>query len=172
MAALDFPSSPTVGQIFPSPAVVGVPVYRWDGEKWTTQGAAFDIIPSGTVMVFYQAGAPTGWTQVVAHNDKALRVVSGVGGASGGANPFSTVMAQTVVGDTTLSGNQMPSHSHNEGADTGTGATAGRIAYGSTNATQAFTNNTTGTAGGGLSHNHTIAMNIQYIDTILASRNS
>ena len=35
---LDFPASPTNGQKFPQPAVAGVPVYTWDGEKWTTAG--------------------------------------------------------------------------------------------------------------------------------------
>jgi hypothetical protein len=40
MAALDFPASPTVNQQYPSPAVTGVPVYTWDGEKWTTKGGA------------------------------------------------------------------------------------------------------------------------------------
>jgi hypothetical protein len=34
--AFDFPNSPTVGQIFqPS---TGMPTYRWDGVRWTTQG--------------------------------------------------------------------------------------------------------------------------------------
>jgi len=33
--ALDFPSSPTVGQTFPNPPQPGVPLYAWDGEKWT-----------------------------------------------------------------------------------------------------------------------------------------
>jgi len=33
---LDFPSAPTVGQKYPQPPVAGVPVYSWDGEKWTT----------------------------------------------------------------------------------------------------------------------------------------
>ena len=32
---IDFPSSPTIGQTRPSPPVTGVPVYTWDGEKWT-----------------------------------------------------------------------------------------------------------------------------------------
>jgi hypothetical protein len=36
--ALDFPSSPTVGQQYPSPPVSGVATYTWDGEKWTTFG--------------------------------------------------------------------------------------------------------------------------------------
>jgi hypothetical protein len=33
---LDFPSAPTVGQKYPQPPLAGVPVYSWDGEKWTT----------------------------------------------------------------------------------------------------------------------------------------
>jgi hypothetical protein len=40
MTALNFPASPTAGQTFPSPPVSGMPVYTWDGEKWTTQGGA------------------------------------------------------------------------------------------------------------------------------------
>lgn len=35
---LDFPSSPSVGQLYPNPAIAGVPVYRWDGTVWTNQG--------------------------------------------------------------------------------------------------------------------------------------
>lgn len=53
--ALDFPNSPTTGQLFPSPAVVGVPTYRWDGTEWVagSGGAAgtaiyvSDTPPSG-----------------------------------------------------------------------------------------------------------------------------
>lgn len=108
MAAMDFPSAPVVGQLYPTPPVAGVPVYRWDGEKWTTQGAALDVIPSGTKMLFCQAAAPAGWVQDTTHNDKALRVVSGVGGGSGGSNSFSTVMAQTVVGNHTLTLGETP----------------------------------------------------------------
>ena len=106
--ALNFPDTPSVGQLFPSPAVVGVPVYRWDGTKWTTQGSAIDAIPSGTKMLFWQAAAPTGWTQDTTQNDKALRVVSGVGGVAGGTNSFSTVMAQSVVGNHTLTLGETP----------------------------------------------------------------
>ena len=31
---LDFPNSPTVGQIYPSPATAGIPQWRWDGAEW------------------------------------------------------------------------------------------------------------------------------------------
>ena len=66
-------------------------------------------IQAGTVMLFYQAAAPTGWTKLTTQNDKALRVVSGSGGVAGGTNPFSTVMAQAATGNHTLSRAELPS---------------------------------------------------------------
>lgn len=65
------------------------------------------FFPSGTRMLFQQTAAPTGWTKDTTHNDKALRIVSGSVG-SGGTNAFSTVMAQTTVGATTLTAAQVP----------------------------------------------------------------
>ena len=44
-------------------------------------------------MLFYQSSAPTGWTKVTSHNNKALRVVSGSGGGSGGSNAFTSMFA-------------------------------------------------------------------------------
>jgi hypothetical protein len=40
---INFPNAPTVGQLYPQPPVAGVPIYRWDGEKWTTTGAPMAI---------------------------------------------------------------------------------------------------------------------------------
>lgn len=128
------------------------------------------IIPAGTVMLFYQASAPTGWTKITTQNDKALRVVSGSGGVAGGTNAFSTVMAQTVVGSTTLTTAQIPSHTHTytvPNATTLNGLNCGANA----NVVSSFTAGTaTGSAGTGGSHNHTITMSIQFIDVILASK--
>lgn len=77
--------------------------------------AKVDAFPSGTVMLFAQTAAPTGWTKSTAHNDKALRVVSG-SASSGGSVAFSTAFASQAVagtvGDTTLTTNQIPSHTH------------------------------------------------------------
>lgn len=76
---------------------------------------------SGTVLLFYQAAAPTGWVQVVTQNDKALRVVSGAtGGTAGGTTAFSTVFASrtpagSLGGSTasyTLTTTDIPIHSH------------------------------------------------------------
>jgi hypothetical protein len=89
------------------------------------QSASF---PSGTALLFQQTSAPTGWTKVTTHNDKALRVVSGSAG-SGGSVAFSTAFAsQSItgsvsgsvtgsVGATTLSESQIPSHVHVFGGD-------------------------------------------------------
>jgi len=67
-------------------------------------------------MVFYQASAPTGWTKSTAHDNKALRVVSGSGGGSGGSWPLSS-------GDTSSSGgshtHSTPSHSHSHSLSAG-----------------------------------------------------
>lgn len=66
-------------------------------------------VPSGSVMLFYNAAAPTGWTRVTAHHDKALRVVGNTaGGVAGGTNPFSTVQAQSNVGNHTLTLGELP----------------------------------------------------------------
>lgn len=111
----------------------------------TINSSVTSPIPTGTVMLFYQASAPTGWTQVTTQNNKALRVVSGTGGGTGGTTAFTSVftnqtptftgsngtlaVANTTaggsvslsaggsVGATTLSAAQMPSHSHTARVD-------------------------------------------------------
>lgn len=67
--------------------------------------------PAGTNMVFYQAAAPTGWTQVKTYTDMALRVVSTAGGGIGGTHNLSSPpsTAHTHTG---------PLHSHTGGAHT------------------------------------------------------
>jgi hypothetical protein len=90
----------------------------------TQLNSKYGIIPQGKTSVFYQASAPTGWTKSVTHNNKALRVVSGTGGGSGGTIDFTTafpisrksfdvtVTVTGTVGNTTLTTPQIPSHNH------------------------------------------------------------
>jgi hypothetical protein len=88
--------------------------------------------------------------------------------SSGGANAFSTVMAQTVVGSHALTVAEMPSHGH--GVTGGTGAGDGSVVGAGTGATIAlsgFTGITVSNNGGGGSHNHTITLAIAYADCIL-----
>jgi hypothetical protein len=138
-------------------------------------------IPVGTVMLFYQSAAPTGWTQVTTQNNKALRVVSGTGAGTGGSVAFTTAFASQAVsgsvgtsGATTLSTSQMPSHNHEE---SGAYASANGAGYGVSDAQAIGT--TTGSTGGGGSHTHAggtftgtaINLAVQYIDIIIASKN-
>jgi hypothetical protein len=53
-------------------------------------------IPAGTVMLFVQTAAPTGWTKSTTHDNKALRVVSGTA-SSGGTVAFTTAFASKSV---------------------------------------------------------------------------
>jgi hypothetical protein len=50
--AINFPNAPTVGQLWPSPAVAGQPVYQWDGQKW--------IVQAGGTSPVYIGDAPPG----------------------------------------------------------------------------------------------------------------
>ena len=152
-----------------------------DNSEQTT--AAVTAFPSGTVMLFVQSTAPTGWTKSTAHNDKALRVVSGAVG-SGGSVAFSTAFAsQSIsaswsgsIGATTLSIAQIPSHTHGyEGwfgtQVLGTLDTFGGWAQGTYD---------TGATGGGGSHTHSVSgsvavnsinMAVQYVDVIICTKN-
>jgi hypothetical protein len=85
-----------------------------------------DPFPSGTVMVFYQTAAPTGWTKSTSHNDKALRVVSGNGGGNGGTHDLTSPpsLAHTHTGAAHVHSIGAHSHSDNFSASAHTLSTA------------------------------------------------
>lgn len=129
-------------------------------------GAGTTDFPSGTVMLFAQTSAPTGWTKVTTHNDKALRVVSG-SASSGGVQPFSTVFGRVTTDPTTITQSTMASHAHfftgfNSGSINGApvAATGGK-------APEYLTTS----AGGDGAHVHGMDIRVQYVDVILATRN-
>jgi len=137
------------------------------------------VIPSGTLMLFQQTAAPTGWTKQTTHNNKALRVVSGTA-SSGGTSSFTTVFTDQTptlsggsVASTTLSTTQIPSHTHSSYDSLYATATSGDgVAY----IVQA---GNTGATGGSGSHTHSftpptssaITLDVQYVDLIIASKN-
>jgi len=48
---INFPSSPAINDIYPTPAVAGVPQYKWDGTAWVAvAGAAQFVLKSGDTM--------------------------------------------------------------------------------------------------------------------------
>jgi hypothetical protein len=154
--------------------------------------------PAGTQLVFAQATAPVGWTQVVnaSYNDAAIRITAGSGGATGGSLGFSTLFSATStysgginitsgqVGNTTLSVNQMASHNHTQSTRArrpwagATGAEGSPNSFGSQISDTLTTTNT----GGSQSHTHSLVgvsavgnftsnFSVKYIDMIVASKN-
>jgi hypothetical protein len=139
-------------------------------------------IPVGTVMLFYQSAAPTGWTQVTTQNNKALRVVSGTGAGTGGSVAFTTAFASQAVsgtvgtsGATTLSTAQMPSHAHNTNIQNrqncGGGASVSACGNGTYIDTSGQGSGGSHTHGGGTFTGTAINLAVQYIDVIIASKN-
>ena len=55
-------------------------------------------IPAGTAWFFHQTNSPTGWTKIVTHNDKTLRVVSGSVGSGGNIGVSSAFTSRTPFG--------------------------------------------------------------------------
>ena len=175
----------------------------------TTAVGNAEPFPSGTSMLFQQTAAPTGWTKQTTHDDKALRIITGTVG-TGGSVAFSTALGSgaTVAGgtvsgnpgsnlsvsvsgniaNTTLSTNQIPSHSHSYVKPN----SAARPGYQSSRASVSTGNANTGNTGGGGSHNHshnlsgslsgnvtagnlavgasTAAINVNYVDFIIANK--
>jgi hypothetical protein len=128
--------------------------------------------PAGTLMLFQQTSAPTGWTKQTTHNDKALRVVSGTA-SSGGTNSFSSMFASRTSDATTLSIAQIPSHAHSELSMTADSSIIGRgpdVGAASDYEFYQYGTNT-GANGGSGSHTHTYDMRVQYVDLIIAQKN-
>ena len=166
----------------------------------TTQTTAPYYFPTGTVLLFYQASAPTGWTQVTSLNDYDLRLVSGAGGTTGGTTAYSTVFTNQTptisntgtVGATTLSLSQIPSHAHGFSGEYGSGyaipisGPVGGGAYGIPDGSlnggyrPTAAASSTDSQGGGGSHTHSfsgsatssaITLNVRYANVIICSKN-
>ena len=136
-------------------------------------GVAEGGVPAGSVMLFHQDAAPTGWTKDTAAtlNNSALRVVTSTAWASGkqGATEFTTVFGSGLgTGGLTLSESHMPSHTHatqfREDSNAG-----GNVPYSSASSTGGALVDTDAT-GGGTSHNHTLSLDLNYINMIIASK--
>jgi len=145
-----------------------------NGTTWSSAA----IIPSGTVMLFVQTSAPTGWTKSVAYNDRALRVVSGTAG-TGGSVAFATAFASQgvsgTVGNHTLTTAEIPSHTHIVGTYLNDPCgSAGYIGEVSATGPASYTSSTS-PAGSGGAHNHSfsgtaINLAVQYVDVIIATK--
>jgi hypothetical protein len=173
----------TAGQVLTVSS--GIPSWQAAG------GAGF---ASGTVMLFAQTSAPTGWTKNTTTGDNsALRVTTGTA-STGGSVAFTTAFAsQTPTGSvsitsvsgsagaTTLTTPQIPSHTHTI-ANTQSPDQPPRLIF--QNSDAVTTPQTTSATGGGGSHTHpfsfssgagtftgnAINLAVQYIDVIRATK--
>jgi hypothetical protein len=126
-------------------------------------GLSLGGFPPGTVMLFVQTAAPTGWTKSTTHDNKALRVVSG-SVTTGGTQNFTAVLNGS-VGATTLTVAQMPSHTHT--ARSGISDTRGTDVLDSSNLFEKNDPAINATGGGG---SHTHSMDVAYVDVIIATK--
>ena len=179
----------TAGQILTSNGAGALPTFQ----------AAGGGFASGTVMLFAQTAAPTGWTKNTTTGDNsALRVVTGTA-STGGSVGFTTAFAsQTPTGSvtistvsgsagaTTLTTPQIPSHQHQVMSErNGSYLFAPNVAgeqFGTTNPANrgAYTNSVGGdgshthpfsfSSGSGTFSGNAINLAVQYIDVIRATK--
>jgi hypothetical protein len=163
-----------------STGIISATSFRGDGGSLT----GVQPFPSGTLMLFQQTAAPTGWTKQTTHNDKTLRVVSGTA-SSGGTTAFTSVFTSRTpagtVANTTLSASQLGNHTHAYTApsSSNSGLNASFIykaPSGNFQVPSGAGANTGGiNEGSGGAHNHGFtgtAMDfaVQYVDLIIASK--
>jgi hypothetical protein len=133
--------------------------------------------PAGTRLPFYQAAAPTGWTQVNTTdvNNAMLRVVSTAGGGNGGSD--SPILNDKVPSHNHTM-NSAGNHSHEPADRTRSFACSGtsQAFFGGTPGFNFSTHNTTSTDG---AHTHTINNNSggsnwtpKYVDMIICSKDA
>lgn len=129
-------------------------------------GNTYDNFAGGgvTKVPFYMATAPALWTKDTTHNDKAMRVVSGTGGGSGGSRALSSA----TTGGTVLLIAHLPEHVHNGSQYVISSAGSYVIPIGGTGANVGFQPGT-GTTGSDTAHDHPLAL--AHIDLIICGKN-
>jgi hypothetical protein len=145
---------------------------------------------SGTVMLFGQTSAPTGWAKGASLNDYALRIVTGSsGGSTGGSTAFTSIFAAR-----TVSIANMTAHNHDFSDSSATASFSGTTTFstdtdqdndggaggGSRTAVQDVNDNTTSVTGTwtfsvtssnpSVSSGSTWNFAVQYVDMILATK--
>lgn len=128
-------------------------------------------IPPGSVMLFQQTSAPTGWTRVSAFDDAAIRVVgNAVPGNGGSAGFISKLVSQIGVDSHVLSAAELPTHSHTFGFLITSGSDNTQVSLFQATGGIALSY-TSSAVGGGGGHNHTLTLGVKYLDIILCSKN-
>lgn len=148
------------------------------------------LIPSGTKMLFFQAAAPTGWTQVTTYNDCVPRIVSGTGGGvKTDGQALSTATPSGTNAGTAVTQAQLPNcnftvtdpgHNHDILLrDFGSGTGGVGYDFDSTPFTEttdiqnATTGITVSSGGSGQTHTHTFTgseLGLNYVNVVIAAR--
>ena len=153
--------------------------------------AATSEFTSGTVMLFAQTAAPTGWTKNTSTgNNTALRLVTGTAGTGGSVafttafasqTPSGTVSVSGSAGNTTLTTPQIPSHTH-ASFFSGYSPATDRIGASSSGPVNPVSVNVSTNTGGGGSHSHPLSISsstfsgnsinlaVSYVDVIRATK--
>jgi len=118
---------------------------------------------TNTKMIFFQATAPLGWTQITNHDDVLLRVANASDGGTGGTTGF-VASPLNITASHVLTQGQIPSHSHFYTGNAGAGGYLGGGAGGT------FGTKTTTALGGGNGHTHGITWTQKYINMILCNK--
>lgn len=144
-------------------------------------GVALAAFASGTIQLFGNSTAPTGWTKGSTHNDKALRLVTGTP-STGGSTAFSSILAARTIVIGNLPDFSVtitdPGHTHSNvfsriiasnnfslgGTPAFTAADGGSFGSNTTGISAAF-----GTAARGGAQS-TMDFAVQYVDVILATK--
>ena len=167
-------------------------VFTYDStdDKWIVQGCPSNGFPAGTKLLFRQTAAPVGWTKDTTYTDAALRVTSGtISQQATGGKEFSTLFAARTIAEANL-----PSHTHSfSGTTSSNGAHTHTIAYnlqtdggenGANSGTVDSDAGTTTTSSNG-AHTHTVsgttggtgsgtalAFDVNFVDVIIATRDT
>ena len=130
-----------------------------------------DPIPVGTVMLFLQAAAPTGWTQVTSLNGYGLQIVSGTGAGTSGSVAYGTLFSRTSVDSYAITISDLPPHAHSFTYTTN--GTPGGITTSVTsiNSTGGNVSTATQNTGNGTAHTHGLNMQLQTANVIQCSKN-
>lgn len=174
---------------------------NWDAIGLTDEALRLAVFTDGTKMVFQQTAAPTGWTKDTTHNDKTFRVVSGAA-SSGGVTAFSAVFgAAKVTGSHVLVAGELPAHTHDTGSyatasdgahthnvevslsDSG-GISVAKLNDGGAGVATALNkalsagahthsmSGVSGSVGSDGGHTHTLSLDLQFVDLIIATKDA
>lgn len=113
MSALNFPSSPIVGQLYEHPTAG---VYEWNGYAWLSRATVPSSMPKGGIIIWsgLETNIPSGWAICDGNNGTPnLRDRFVLCAGAGAVNPVHTAGGSSSA---TLSIANMPSHSHSSSA--------------------------------------------------------